>query len=132
MFVKFNQHVREWQKRLFNIFVIGWMPPSEEDDPILLVKRAWSRQADALRNAALDTKQCWRKGWPLPSCYDADNHGVIAFSDGGFCDQALLNAQLQKHAVPVFDLNRNNSDCGHVFGGPWRWRARWLGGNFGA
>ena len=42
---------------------------------------------------------------------------------GGFCDQALLNAQLQKHAVPVFDLNRNNSDCGHVFGGPWRWRA---------
>jgi len=42
---------------------------------------------------------------------------------GGLCDQALLNAQLQKHAVPVFDLNRNNTDCGYKFGGPWRWRA---------
>ena len=35
----------------------------------------------------------------------------------GFCDQALLNAQLQRHATPVLDLNRNNPNCSHAYEG---------------
>ena len=55
---------------------------------------------------------------------EMESESFLDCCHGGFCDQALLNAQLQKHAVPVFDLNRNNTDCGYKFTGPWRWRVQ--------
>jgi hypothetical protein len=41
--------------------------------------------------------------------------GKECFEIGGanFCDQALLNALLQRHATPVLDLNRNSPGCSH-------------------